>query len=29
MWCKNCRHQVEPNSAEQARRYGAETTIPE
>ena len=27
--CKDCRHQVEPNPAEQMRRYGAETTIPE
>jgi hypothetical protein len=29
VWCKDCRHQVEPNSAEQMRRYGAETAIPD
>jgi Zn finger protein HypA/HybF involved in hydrogenase expression len=29
VWCKDCRHQAEPNPAEQARRYGAETTIPD
>ena len=22
VWCKECQHQVEPDSAEQARRYG-------
>jgi hypothetical protein len=23
VWCKECRYQVEPDPAEQARRYGA------
>ena len=27
VWCKGCQHQVEPDPAEQARRYGAETSI--
>ena len=27
VWCKDCRHQVEPNPAEMAERYGAETTV--
>ena len=29
VWCKACRHRVEPDPAEQARRYGAETPVPE
>jgi hypothetical protein len=29
VWCKKCQHQVEPDAAEQARRYGAETAVPE
>jgi hypothetical protein len=29
LWCKDCRHQVEPDPAEQARRYGAEMPVPE
>ena len=29
VWCKNCRHQVEPDPAEMAERYGAETTVPD
>jgi DNA-directed RNA polymerase subunit RPC12/RpoP len=29
VWCRDCQHQVEPDSAEQAARYGAETTIPQ
>jgi Zn finger protein HypA/HybF involved in hydrogenase expression len=29
VWCKACRHQVEPDPAEMAQRYGAETTVPE
>jgi hypothetical protein len=28
VWCSDCRHQVEPDPAEQAARYGAETTVP-
>jgi hypothetical protein len=27
VWCKSCQHQLEPNPAEQARRYGAETSV--
>jgi hypothetical protein len=27
--CKACRHQVEPDPAELAQRYGAETSAPE
>jgi len=27
--CKECRHQVEPDPAEMAERYGAETTVPD
>jgi len=26
MWCEACRHQVEPDPAEMAERYGAEMT---
>jgi hypothetical protein len=29
VWCKDCRHQVEPDPAEMAQRYGAETTAPD
>ena len=27
VWCKECQHQVEPDPAEMAQRYGAETTV--
>jgi anti-sigma factor RsiW len=27
VWCKACRYQVEPDAAEQAQRYGAETPV--
>jgi len=27
VWCSYCRHQVEPNPAEMAERYGAEATV--
>jgi hypothetical protein len=27
VWCRECRHQVEPDPAEMARRYGAATTV--
>jgi Zn finger protein HypA/HybF involved in hydrogenase expression len=27
VWCRDCGHQVEPDPAEQAERYGAETTV--
>jgi hypothetical protein len=29
VWCRDCQHQVEPDSAEQARRYGADLPVPE
>jgi hypothetical protein len=28
VWCRDCRHQVEPDPAEMAARYGAEMTVP-
>jgi hypothetical protein len=27
VWCKACQHQVEPDSAEMAQRYGARTAV--
>ena len=27
VWCRDCGHQVEPDPAEPARRYGAEVTV--
>jgi hypothetical protein len=27
VWCKECRHRVEPDPAEMARRYGNGTTV--
>ena len=27
VWCESCRHQVEPDAAKMAERYGAETTV--
>jgi hypothetical protein len=27
VWCKECGYQVEPDPAEMAQRYGAETTV--
>jgi hypothetical protein len=27
VWCKDCGHQVEPDPAEHAQRYGAGTTV--
>ena len=27
VWCKDCRHQVEPDPGEMAARYGAETSV--
>jgi len=27
VWCKKCRHQVEPDPAEMAARYGADTSV--
>jgi hypothetical protein len=29
VWCKACGHQVEPDPAQHAQRYGAETTVPD
>ena len=29
VWCKGCRHQVAPDPAEMAQRYGAETPVPD
>jgi Zn finger protein HypA/HybF involved in hydrogenase expression len=29
VWCLDCRHQVEPDPAEMAQRYGAEMTVPD
>ena len=29
VWCKACGHRVEPDPAEMARNYGADTTVPE
>jgi hypothetical protein len=29
VWCKDCRHHVEPDPVEMAERYGAETTVPD
>ena len=29
VWCKECHHQVEPDPAEMAAQYGAETTVPD
>ena len=27
VWCRGCQHRVEPDPAELARRYGAETSV--
>jgi rubredoxin len=27
VWCRACNYQVEPDPAEQAQRYGAETSV--
>jgi hypothetical protein len=29
VWCKTCQHQIEPDPAEMAARYGAETSVPD
>ena len=29
VWCLDCRHQVEPDPAEMAERYGPEMTVPD
>jgi hypothetical protein len=28
-WCRGCQHQVEPDPAEMAARYGATTSVPD
>ena len=28
VWCRDCRHQFEPDAAEMAERYGAELAVP-
>jgi hypothetical protein len=27
VWCKACQHQIEPEAAEMAQRYGADTSV--
>jgi hypothetical protein len=29
VWCRDCRHKVEPDPAEMVERYGAATTVPD
>jgi hypothetical protein len=29
VWCLDCQHQTEPDAAEMAERYGAETSVPD
>jgi hypothetical protein len=29
VWCLDCRHQVEPDPAEMAKRYGVGMTVPD
>jgi rubredoxin len=29
VWCKGCGYRAEPDAGEQARSYGAETTVPD
>ena len=29
VWCKSCRHQAEPDMADQVARYGADTAVPD
>ena len=29
VWCKDCQHQVEPDPAEMAERYGDVSTVPD
>ena len=29
VWCKACRHRVEPDPAEMAERYGVDMAVPE
>ena len=29
MWCHDCRHQIEPDPAAMAERYGADLSVPD
>ena len=29
VWCRDCRHQVEPEPAEMAERYGTDLSVPD
>ena len=29
VWCKDCQHLVEPDTTEQARRYGTDLPVPD
>jgi hypothetical protein len=29
VWCRDCRHEVEPDPAEMAERYGADLSVPD
>jgi hypothetical protein len=29
VWCRDCRHQVEPDPTEMAEQYGADLSVPE
>jgi hypothetical protein len=29
VWCRDCRHQIEPDPAEMAEQYGAEMAVPD
>jgi hypothetical protein len=29
VWCRDCRHQIEPDPAVMAERYGAELSVPD
>jgi hypothetical protein len=29
VWCRDCRHQVEPDPAAMAERYGADLSVPD
>jgi Zn finger protein HypA/HybF involved in hydrogenase expression len=29
VWCRDCRHRIEPDPAAMAERYSAETTVPD
>jgi hypothetical protein len=29
VWCRDCRHQIEPDPAAMAERYGAELSVPD